>query len=254
MANGVFFSNLVRLYHAVFDRESDLEGLGFWASNLAQGNITFADVADEFMASDEFIAKYGDASDEDFVNLLYENVLHRKADDGGLEFWLEVLENGNLRRHVLLEFSDSDEFVAEVEENFADELEEAEQEEALKLVGLENALEHASENGIEHGLENALEHAHDHDDDDLDDDEDDLDDDDDALDDDDDDLDDDDDDLDDDDDDDDLDDGDDDLDDDDDDLDDDDLDDDDPVPVPDPEPLALIGVTDLDLGSSVDVF
>ena len=58
MANGVFFSNLVRLYHAVFDRESDLEGLGFWASNLAQGNITFADVADEFMASDEFIAKY----------------------------------------------------------------------------------------------------------------------------------------------------------------------------------------------------
>jgi len=45
MANGQFFSGLVRLYHATFDRESDIPGIGYWARQLAKGEIVFAEVA-----------------------------------------------------------------------------------------------------------------------------------------------------------------------------------------------------------------
>lgn len=74
MANGKFFSSLVRLYHATFDRESDMKGVGHWASKLAKGEVTFEDVALEFMQSEEFIEKYGEnLSNEEFITLLYEN-------------------------------------------------------------------------------------------------------------------------------------------------------------------------------------
>jgi len=130
MANGQFFSGLVRLYHATFDRESDIEGIGYWARQLAKGDIVFAEVAAAFMESDEFAALYpGVLSDEEFVTLLYENVLKREPDDEGLAHWLKVLDEGNLRSEVLLSFADSDEFIATTEGELTDELIAAEQEE-----------------------------------------------------------------------------------------------------------------------------
>jgi len=54
MANGQFFSGLVRLYHATLDRSIDNSGVGYWASQLAKGDITFIELADEIMDSEEF--------------------------------------------------------------------------------------------------------------------------------------------------------------------------------------------------------
>ncbi len=87
-----------------------MPGLGHWTSQLAKGTLTFEDVVNEFMASDEFINTYGEnLSNEDFINLLYSNVLGREPDKNGFENWLEALESGSLRADVLLGFSDSDE-------------------------------------------------------------------------------------------------------------------------------------------------
>ncbi|MDO9266713.1 MAG: DUF4214 domain-containing protein [Sulfurimonas sp.] len=128
MANGQYFSALVRLYHASFDRSSDNAGMANWATQLASGSLSIADVADEFIQSDEFISLYGDnVSDEDFVNLLYANVLKREADEDGFNGWLNQLNNGTSRSDVLLGFSDSDEHVQSTEVEYADELDEAEQ-------------------------------------------------------------------------------------------------------------------------------
>lgn len=128
MANGQYFSALVRLYHASFDRSSDNAGMANWATQLASGSLSIADVADEFIQSDEFISLYGDnVSDEDFVNLLYMNVLKREADEDGFNGWLNQLTNGTSRSDVLLGFSDSDEHVQSTEVEYADELDEAEQ-------------------------------------------------------------------------------------------------------------------------------
>ncbi|WP_310441873.1 DUF4214 domain-containing protein [Sulfurimonas sp.] len=127
MANGQYFSALVRLYHASFDRSSDSAGVANWATQLASGSLSIADVADEFIQSDEFISLYGDnVSDEEFVNLLYTNVLKREADEDGFNGWLNQLENGTSRSDVLIGFSDSDEHVQSTEIEYADELDEAE--------------------------------------------------------------------------------------------------------------------------------
>lgn len=142
MANGTFFSSLVRLYHATFDRSSDKGGVGYWASKLAKGEMTFAEVAASFMESDEFKEKYGDnLSNEDFIRLLYENVLNREPDEEGLAYWLKVMEEGSLRHEVLVGFSESDEHVEQIETEYGDELTEAE--------SIEDSLEETEEEDSE---------------------------------------------------------------------------------------------------------
>ena len=139
MANGQFFSGLVRLYHATFDRSSDIGGLGHWARQLAKGEMVFAEVAAAFMVSDEFTQLYPEGlSDEEFVTLLYQNVLKREPDAAGKAYWLKVLDEGNLRNEVLLGFADSVEFIEDSSEAFEEELSAAEQEELRVLAELDS--------------------------------------------------------------------------------------------------------------------
>ena len=124
MSNGQFFSSLVRLYHATFDRQADSAGVGHWASQLASGEMSFNDVAESFIASEEFQQTYGELGNEAFVALLYENVLGREADEDGLAHWLEILESGaGLRSEILTGFSESDEFIEDSETQVAEEVE-----------------------------------------------------------------------------------------------------------------------------------
>jgi len=124
MSNGQFFSSLVRLYHATFDRQAESAGVGHWASQLASGEMSFNDVAESFIASEEFQQTYGELDNEAFVSLLYENVLGREADEDGLAHWLEILESGaGLRSEILTGFSESDEFIEDTETQVEEEVE-----------------------------------------------------------------------------------------------------------------------------------
>jgi hypothetical protein len=127
MANGTFFSSLVRLYHATFNRESDIEGIGYWASQLASGEITFADVVEAFVSSPEFVEQYGEAlSNEAFITLLYENILNREVDDDGLAYWLSLMEEGLSRATILEGLSESEEHKNKIESEFEEELDAVE--------------------------------------------------------------------------------------------------------------------------------
>ena len=102
-----------RLYQAAFDRTPDDFGIGFWISRLDQG-VSLTDVANAFVASDEFLAKYGSlSSNAGLVHEFYLNILHREPDATGQAFWRDVLD-----RHlatvadVLVKFSESPENVA----------------------------------------------------------------------------------------------------------------------------------------------
>lgn len=98
-----------RLYKAAFDRESDDEGLGYWMAALENG-VTLNTVANAFVSSDEFGTLYGDnCTDEDFVNLLYNNVLDRDAESTGYAYWMNALDTGLTRADVLVCFSESTE-------------------------------------------------------------------------------------------------------------------------------------------------
>lgn len=98
-----------RLYQAAFNRTPDKGGVGFWMSAMEKG-FTLKQVAEQFISSAEFKSLYGDKpSDAEFVNLLYQNVLHRAGEAGGVNFWLGVLANGLDRAEVLASFSESPE-------------------------------------------------------------------------------------------------------------------------------------------------
>lgn len=104
---------LYRLYRAAFDRTPDLGGMGYWLNALDRG-FPLEQVAQQFIASAEFLALYGAADDEVFLGKLYAHVLHRAPDPGGLAYWLGILKTGATRTGVLVAFSESPENLAAV--------------------------------------------------------------------------------------------------------------------------------------------
>ncbi len=99
-----------RLYRAYFLREPDTDGLHHWISTGLPRSV----VSQEFAQSPEFVARYGSLSQSEFVALVYNNVLARTPDGGGLHYWESRLESGLSRGEVMLGFSDSPEFVSKV--------------------------------------------------------------------------------------------------------------------------------------------
>lgn len=102
-------AEIYRLYLAVFKREPDLGGLRYWSDRRSSG-MSLAAIANGFVASPEFQARYGNATDRQFVELIYANVLIRKADSTGLNFWTSQLATRS-RGEVMVGFSESKEFI-----------------------------------------------------------------------------------------------------------------------------------------------
>ena len=101
-----------RLYGGAFDRTPDEGGFRFWASTLDK-NVSLRDVAAEFISSGEFIGRYGSSlSNAAFVDALYQNVLHRGGDAGGIAYWNQQLDTKTRDRpDVLVQFTQLPEFV-----------------------------------------------------------------------------------------------------------------------------------------------
>ena len=96
-----------RLYTAAFDRMPDQGGLGYWL-HTAELGVSLGDIARSFIASKEFSDLYGTRSDDsNFVDLLYQNVLHRDGESGGVAYWMDQLSQGADRGDVLAAFSES---------------------------------------------------------------------------------------------------------------------------------------------------
>lgn len=105
-----------RLYQAAFDRIPDYEGLGFWINALDQG-YTLEEVGTAFTTTPEFLNVYGaNSSNRTFVNLLYDHVLGRVADDEGFNFWNNALNSGYSRGAVMAVYTECPENVANVAE------------------------------------------------------------------------------------------------------------------------------------------
>ncbi len=76
------------MYQASFDRMPDYAGFEYWAAQADAHQLTALQLADIFMASSEFTAKFGaNPSNDAFVTELYTNVLGRTADTSGLTYW-----------------------------------------------------------------------------------------------------------------------------------------------------------------------
>jgi len=104
-----------RLYQSSFNRVPDAGGLGFNMATMETAGLTYDQVAQEFIRSGEFSARYGNLSNSQFVTQLYANVLQRAPDAGGLAYHVGHLDGTNpdgarlARSVVLAQFSESTE-------------------------------------------------------------------------------------------------------------------------------------------------
>jgi hypothetical protein len=90
---------VTQLYQGILDRNPDLGGLNGWVSALNTGQLSKTDVANGFLYSSEFQQKLVSESNTAFLVSLYEGILGRQFDQGGLEAWRSALNAGTSRRY-----------------------------------------------------------------------------------------------------------------------------------------------------------
>ena len=99
-------------YVAYYGRPADDGGLIFWNNVLADNNISYApregdrltgdeqniynQIVDQFGNSEEADRLFGDLSDRDTLNQVYQFAFDRDGDDPGLDYWEEQLDLGNV--------------------------------------------------------------------------------------------------------------------------------------------------------------
>lgn len=98
---------VVELYVGFFNRVPDGEGLAYWLGQMNAGMST-AQLADNFyrcaVALGSFTGYSASMTNEDFVRVVYKNVLGRTEPDAdGLAYWSRALTDGTQTRGALLE-------------------------------------------------------------------------------------------------------------------------------------------------------
>lgn len=100
----------IRLYSAYLLRIPDKSGLNFWLGRRRSG-WTLARISANFANSNEFKNRYGTLTNQEFVELVYQNVLGRDGDAAGISFWTNRLNNGTTSRgQLMINFSESNEY------------------------------------------------------------------------------------------------------------------------------------------------
>lgn len=102
---------IARLYQAYFLRKPDANGFSYWKRVRAEGNTAIS-ISETFANSPEFNARYGSLNNQQFVSLIYKNVLKRTPDTEGYNFWVGQLNSGKSKGEIMLGFSDSAEFAS----------------------------------------------------------------------------------------------------------------------------------------------
>ena len=91
------------IYKAAFNRAPDASGMGYWLAQKDNGSNIVTNIAQGFVNSAEFTAKYGaNPSNATFVDKLYQNVLGRSGDAGGVAYWNQQLDNGSASKAAAL--------------------------------------------------------------------------------------------------------------------------------------------------------
>ncbi len=94
-----------RFYKLILGREADENGLNYWITIIKTSSAAKAALG--FLSSKEFENK--NLTDEEFLEILYKTFFDREADEEGLHFWLNYL-NDRSREEVIKNFIKSEEF------------------------------------------------------------------------------------------------------------------------------------------------
>ena len=88
---------VLRLYRAYFNREPDLAGAKYWLT-VSDLGYSLLDIAGFMAGSQEFYNAYNGTTNEEYTFRVYANVLGRPPDAAGYEYWLGLVNRGELDR------------------------------------------------------------------------------------------------------------------------------------------------------------
>ena len=97
-----------RMYTNVLNRTAEPVGMLHWSGLLRTGAMSGAAVAHNFFSSQEFINR--NLRNDEFVDVLYNALMGRPADDEGKAMWVRLLGSGWSREDVFAQFVGSPEF------------------------------------------------------------------------------------------------------------------------------------------------
>lgn len=131
--DGTFFLDVedgAGLVKAAYDTllgrtEPDAEGFDFWLNLYESNTIDVFALTDSFTKTETFDEKYGDllADAEGLLQAIYQSLFNRSADQAGLDFWSDYLENNGIAETIddaLGYMLQSDEFIGVVGSNYSD--------------------------------------------------------------------------------------------------------------------------------------
>lgn len=90
------------LYEATFGRTADAYGLDFWFDRAREG-VSLSDIAEAFIQSEEYQEGFGNVSNNQFVQNLYQNTFGRDATIADIAYWGNLLNTGGADRAALVE-------------------------------------------------------------------------------------------------------------------------------------------------------
>ena len=101
---------VAQAYVGLLGRDADYNGFRGWLNWLENGGSQIG-LVDTFLNSGEFKTTFGASlTDTQFVTLMYQKILLRQPDSGGLNGWVSYLASGGTRDQVALSFLQSAEF------------------------------------------------------------------------------------------------------------------------------------------------
>lgn len=111
----VFDSNIIvesetyihKLYRDILGREPDQVGLTYWNNEVMK--VGAAQVVSDFLFGPEALSK--NYSNEQWVSILYKVMYGREADQGGLSYWANKINEGYPKKAVIAIFSRNQEFI-----------------------------------------------------------------------------------------------------------------------------------------------
>jgi len=86
---------------AYYGRTGDPAGVAYWSERLAASGGDLTAIASAFATSAEAEERFGDSSDADLIEAVYQQLFGRAADEAGKTFYLEQLARGRLTRETL---------------------------------------------------------------------------------------------------------------------------------------------------------
>lgn len=97
------------LYSLLLQRAADNEGVNHWTSFLSSVG-TVEQLMASLAGSQEYFSGRGAGTNQGFLQVLYEDGLHRQIDDAGQQTWLTALAQGRSRQQVAEAIFSSDEY------------------------------------------------------------------------------------------------------------------------------------------------